>query len=67
MLNARNKNNTLLAPTVKPKFTREQTFQYFKALKAEETDLFIEAIKKGVIDRLKQSQDVSASDQFMAV
>ena len=62
MLNARNKSNAPLSPTEKPKFSREQTFEYFKALKGEETNLFIEAIKNGVIDKLKQSQDASASD-----
>ena len=67
MLNARNKSSTPSAPIEKPKFSREQTFEYFKALKGEENNLFIEAIKNGVIDRLKQSQDASASDQFMAV
>jgi hypothetical protein len=62
MLNARNKSSTPSAPIDKPKFSREQTFEYFKALKGEENNLFIEAIKNGVIDRLKQSQDASASD-----
>ena len=51
----------------KPKFTREQTFEFFKLLEAEKTDLYIEAIQKGIVDKLKQSQDASASDQFMAV
>jgi hypothetical protein len=62
MLNARNKSYTVSTPSQKPKFSREQTFEYFKALKSEENNLFIEAIKNGVIDRLKQSQDASASD-----
>ena len=66
MLNARDKDSQNKTE-IKPKFTREQTFEFFKELKGEETSLLIEAVKNGMIDQIKRSQDATASEQFMAI
>jgi len=52
LLNARTQT-TKKNLTGKPKFTREQTFEFFKFLEAEKTNLYIEAIKNGIVDKLK--------------